>query len=110
MTKKGGFASGFDRAALPPPRVRTEVAPDAIEAFVADERAPQPPSPPPSGTSRRVAPSKKRGATRGTRINCYVPSDIARAMDEVAFRESRSLTDAVTEALSFWLKKTGRPR
>lgn len=107
MAKKGGFASGFDRSALPPPKVRTEVAPEAIEAFVADEK---PVSPASTNRPRGATPSKKRGATRGARINCYVPTDIARAMDEVAFRESRSLTDAVSEALTFWLKKTGRPR
>ena len=89
MTEKGKkLASGF---ALPKPPARTSVKDQAAAKFVRAERKP----------SRA---SRLRREVAGERLAIYLPPDVAEELRVRCARERRSISDAVTEAVSAWLK------
>jgi hypothetical protein len=88
MADKGKLAHGF---ALPKPPARTPVKDQAAAKFVKAERKP-------SRTSRL------RRDSGGERIAIYLPPDLAEALRVRCARERRSISDAVTDAVTGWLK------
>lgn len=50
--------------------------------------------------------SKLRRPERGERLSAYVPAELAESLRVRCARERRSVSDAVTEALTAWLSGT----
>jgi hypothetical protein len=89
MADKGKkLAKGF---ALPKPPARTAVKADAEAKFVKAERRP----------SRA---SRLRRDIGGERLAIYLPPEVAEELRVRCARERRSISDAVTEAVSAWLQ------
>jgi hypothetical protein len=89
MSDKGKkLAHGFD---LPKAPARTAVRDKAASRFVKAERKP----------SRA---SRLRRETGGERLAIYLPPDVAEELRVRCARERRSISDAVTEAVTGWLK------
>lgn len=89
MADKGKkLAKGF---ALPKAPARTPVKDQEATRFVKAERKP----------SRA---SRLRREISGERVAIYLPSDVAEELRVRCARERRSISDAVTEAVSGWLK------
>lgn len=84
--KKEALAKGFS---LPKPPTRTEVGEATAKHF--------------EGTRPEVKASKLRRAARGERISAYLPLEVAEALRVRCARERRSISDAVTDAVSQWL-------
>lgn len=111
-----------DAFALPPAKPRTPVADEQASSFVeakplalATEVGPLQSrqlaaivSAAEVGLRKRPAKASKlrRDDIDGARVNVYVPKDIEERLRERAFRERRSISDAVTEALEQWLGKS----
>jgi hypothetical protein len=60
------------------------------------EHEPLTPSPPPSG-------SRRRRPIRGERVAVYLPPELVEDLRVRCVRERRSVSDAVTEAVAFWM-------
>jgi hypothetical protein len=89
MADKGKkLASGF---ALPKAPPRTPVKDQAAAKFVRSERKP--------GRASRL-----RREIAGERLAIYLPPNVAEELRVRCARERRSISDAVTEAVSAWLK------
>lgn len=88
-----------DAFALPPPRPRTPVAEDRAATFAESEKAP----------NAKQASRRRRDGIDGARVNVYVPRDVEEKLRERAFRERRSVSDAVTEAIELWLAGVAKP-
>jgi hypothetical protein len=89
MADKGKkLAGGFT---LPKAPARTPVKDQAATRFVKAERKP----------SRA---SRLRREISGERLAIYLPPDVAEELRVRCARERRSISDAVTEAVSTWLK------
>ena len=89
MADKGKkLAQGF---ALPKAPARTPVKDHAAAKFVKSERRPA------SG-------SRRRREVGGERLAIYLPPDVAEELRVRCARERRSISDAVTEAVTGWLK------
>jgi hypothetical protein len=90
MADKGKkLAQGF---ALPKAPARTPVKDQAATKFVKSER------------KGRPSASRLRREGGGERLAIYLPPDIAEELRVRCARERRSISDAVTEAVSGWLK------
>jgi hypothetical protein len=87
--QKGKLAEGFT---LPKPPPRTPVEVPEAEAFTRKEK-------------KQPRQSRKRRVTAGERVSGYVPPELAESVRERCFREKRSLSDALTEALGAWVKR-----
>jgi hypothetical protein len=106
---------------LPKPPARTPVPEPEADRFV-EESAPQAePKPAPRAVAPRTAPGRapKRATTKtpataapasrlrreesGERVVAYVPTDLATDLRVTCARSRRSMSDAVTEALTMWL-------
>ncbi len=94
MPKKS-LDAGFDLPETPPEKPRTPIAEKNAHRFVSGKRAV-------AATSARL---RRDGVGDCERLNVYIPSEIAASVRERAFRERRSLSDAVSDALESWLKK-----
>lgn len=99
MPRKPDLSDAFD---LPPPKPRTPVPEEKAAGFVT----------PTPADARPAARKPKRGSGKlrretfdGERINAYFPRDLVERLRERAFRERRSVSDALTEALSQWLAR-----
>ena len=109
---------------LPKPPVRTPVPEPEAERFVEEEVAPRADettvkrktTPPPLSAARAPrtavvkAPAKVsstasrlRRDESGERVVAYVPPDLATDLRVTCARSRRSMSDAVTEALTMWL-------
>lgn len=89
MTDKGKkLAQGFS---LPKPPARTAVKEQAAARFVKAEKKP-------------ARASKLRREEGGERVAIYLPPDVAEELRVRCARERRSISDAVTEAVTGWLK------
>jgi Ribbon-helix-helix protein, copG family len=90
MADKGKkLAQGF---ALPTPAARTPVKDQTAAKFVKAERKP----------SRA---SRLRRDIGGERLAIYLPPAVAEDLRVRCARERRSISDAVTEAVTMWLKR-----
>jgi hypothetical protein len=87
MDKGKKLAKGF---ALPKPPARTQVKDKAATRFVRAEH--------------KARASRLRRDVGGERLAIYVPPDKAEALRVRCARERRSISDAVTEAVSLWLQ------
>lgn len=96
--KKEDVAKGF--AARPKTPKRSVVPETEARKF---ERTLSPAAEPPSG-------SKLRRQERGERLSAYVPPELAESLRVRCAREHRSVSDAVTEALSAWISGTTAPQ
>jgi len=88
MSDKGKLAQGFT---LPKPPARTQVRDRAAAKFVKAERKP-------------ASSSRLRRDVSGERLAIYLPPEVAEELRVRCARERRSISDAVTEAVSGWLK------
>lgn len=94
--KKDELAKGF---ALPKAPQRSVVPETTARKF---ERTPA------AAVDSSVG-SKLRRPERGERLSAYVPPELAESLRVRCARERRSVSDAVTEALSAWLSGTTAP-
>jgi hypothetical protein len=89
MTDKGKkLAHGFD---LPKPPVRTTVKDQSAARFVKAEK-------------RGARAARRRREIPGERLAIYLPPSVAEELRVRCARERRSVSDAVTEAVTAWLK------
>jgi hypothetical protein len=132
MASKRIELDAFD---LPPPKPRPVVAEEKAVAYERQEPAPVAPpptpepiadelaeEPEPSRSARPAAanfapkktpkkePSKRRRPDHfdGARVNVYLPIELEERLRELAFREKRSISHAVTEAVELLLAKKNR--
>jgi hypothetical protein len=96
--KEDELAKGF---ALPKAPKRSAVPETEALKF---ERARSPVAAPPTAASRLRRPE------RGERLSAYVPPELAEALRVRCARERRSVSDAVTAALSAWLSGAVEPQ
>lgn len=68
------------------------------------KRVEAPPPPPPRPAPTAAKPSRLRRLERGERVSVYIPPEMAEALRVRCARERRSVSDAVTEALTAWLE------
>ena len=87
--KEKKLAQGFD---LPKPPERTAVRDDAATKFVKAER------------QILAGESRLRRESGGERLAIYLPPNVAEELRVRCARERRSISDAVTEAVTVWLK------
>ncbi len=87
--KEKKLAQGFD---LPKPPERTEVNDELATKFVRAERR------------ILASESRLRREGGGERLAIYLPPDVAEDLRVRCARERRSISDAVTEAVTVWLK------
>ena len=87
--KEKRLALGFD---LPKPPERTAVKDELATKFVKAERR---------GPANE---SRLRRESGGERLAIYLPPDVAEELRVRCARERRSISDAVTEAVTVWLK------
>jgi hypothetical protein len=97
---KKDLSAGFDLPELPAEKQRTTVSEKQVHNFVA-------------ATPKRSKPATSASRLRredieSERLNVHVPTAVAKRVREAAFRERRSVSDAVTEALEHWLKRSTR--
>jgi hypothetical protein len=97
VAAKRDLADAFD---LPPPKARTPIPDESAERFVEPAATPQP-------QPKKVKKSKLRREGPGERVNAYLPPELAEGLREIAFRERRSVSDALSEAVRQWI---GRKR
>lgn len=90
MGKRDDLADAF---ALPPPKKRPAIPESQVRAFVEPKRGPARPS---SARTRRDGGDFER-------FNAYVPVELMTRVRERAFRERRSVSDVLTEALERWV-------
>ena len=88
---KGKLAGGFS---LPSPPPRTVVREEVAQRFERVEAVAKP--------SR--GPSRLRRETLGERLAIYVPPELAEQLRVRCARERRSISDAVTEAVTMWMQ------
>jgi len=111
MANKGSaLASSF---ALPNVR-RTEVEPKVLDAFVGDvppvsetsidATLPEESRPTRRASSRRPS-SRMRREESGERVAIYLPPDVATELRVLCARERRSVSDAVTDAVTSLLRR-----
>jgi hypothetical protein len=94
MARKKGeeLAKGF---ALPKAPKRSEVPEADARKFEATK---------PKPAAATLGASKLRRPERGERVSIYVPPELAEALRVRCAKERRSVSDAVTEAVTVWLK------
>lgn len=91
-SKRVDLGEAFD---LPPPKPRTVVPESTAARFVAPE------------APRERKPSKLRRDGPGERVNAYLPPELVEELRAAAFRERRSLSDVLTEAVREWAERKG---
>ena len=89
MASKRDLSDAFD---LPPPKPRTEVPEERALRFVETPK-------------RKPSASKLRREGPGERVNAYLPPELVEALRTAAFRERRSVSDVLTEAVAQWAKR-----
>jgi|CZKU01.1.fsa_nt_gi hypothetical protein len=87
---KSKLAGGF---ALPAPPKRTEVPETKATRFESPKKA-----------ANGEGTSKLRRPSLGERLAVYVPPELASELRVTCARERRSISDAVTEAVSIWIQ------
>ncbi len=95
--KSKALAGGF---ALPKPPKRTPVPEPEAERFVEAMELAE------TQSVRRRSPkeSKLRRASRGERVAVYLPPEIVEQLRIRCVQERRSVSDAVSDAVTAWLK------
>jgi len=99
MSKKDALAKGFAQVTkLPSPPRRTPVSENEARAFETDKTH-----------SKKELVSRLRRAIGGARLAVYLPAELEQRLRVHCAMERRSISDAVTVAVTRWLADTEKP-